>query len=73
MFYKKAVSKNFAMLTTQLLKETPTQVFSREYCKIFMNANFEKHLRRAASETLPINTKLFIKILLCKNRLLERF
>ena len=31
-----------------LLKETPTQVFSCEYCKIFKNTCFEQHLRMAA-------------------------
>ena len=30
-------------------KETPTQVFSREYCQIFKNISFEEHLRRADS------------------------
>ena len=29
-------------------KETPTQLFSCEYCKIFKNTYFEKHLRMAA-------------------------
>ena len=32
-----------------MLKETPTQVFSCEYCKIFKNIYFEEHLPRAAS------------------------
>ena len=31
-------------------KETPAQVFSSEYCKIFKNTYFEKHMRTAASE-----------------------
>ena len=39
----------------------------REYCEIFKNTYFEKHLRTAASETHLINNKLFIKILLRKN------
>ena len=32
-----------------LEKETPTQVFSSQYCKILKNAYFEEHLRTAAS------------------------
>ena len=32
-----------------LLKETPTQVLFCEYCKIFKNTYFEKHLRTTAS------------------------
>ena len=42
-------------------------MFSREYCKIFKDTYFEKHLRTAASETQLVNTKLVIKILFCKN------
>ena len=30
-------------------KETPTQVFSFEYCEIFKNTYFEEHLGIAAS------------------------
>ena len=30
-------------------KETPTQVFFGEYCEIFKNLYFEKHLRTTAS------------------------
>ena len=30
-------------------KETPTQVFSCEYCEISWNTYFEEHLRTAAS------------------------
>ena len=37
-----------------LLKETPTQVFSCEYCEIFMNTYFEEHLQTAASVLLII-------------------
>ena len=44
-----------------------------EYCEIFKNTYFEKYLRTATSESHLINTKLFIKILLCKNMLPERF
>ena len=31
-------------------KKNPTQMFSCEYCKIFKNTYFKKHLRTAASE-----------------------
>ena len=44
-----------------LLKETPTQVFSCEYCEIFKNIYFEEHLRMANSEkqnNLPNNKAL---------------
>ena len=36
----------------QLKKWTPAQVFSSEYCKIFKNAYFEKHLQTTASVNL---------------------
>ena len=36
------------MLET-LFKETPTQVFFREYCVTYKNTYFEEHLRTAAS------------------------
>ena len=32
-----------------LLKETPTKVFSSEYCEIFKNTYFEENLRTTAS------------------------
>ena len=32
-------------------KETPTQLFSWEYCKFFKNAYFGEHLWTAASKT----------------------
>ena len=31
------------------LKETPTQTLSSEYCKVFKNTYFERHLQTAAS------------------------
>ena len=34
-----------------LKKETPTQVFSSEYCKTFKNTFLEKHPRPAASDS----------------------
>ena len=54
-FYKKAVL-NFAIfsgktpvLESVFKKETPTQVFSCEYCKTFENTNFEEHLKDVRS------------------------
>ena len=38
-----------AFRPTTLLKWTPTQTFSCEYCEIFKNTYFEKHLWTAAS------------------------
>ena len=54
---KKCVLKNFAIFTGKQLfkdlqfyeKETLTQVFFCEYCKIFKNTYFEEHLRTVAS------------------------
>ena len=51
-------------MTATLLKKTSTQVFSCEYCEIFKGTYFEKHLRTAASETLLVNSKLFMKVLI---------
>ena len=43
------VLKNFAIFTGKHLqlyqKDTPTQVFSCEYCEIFKNTYLEEHLR----------------------------
>ena len=56
-FAKKAALKNFAIFTRNTsvgvpfsdpqfyYKETPTQVFSCEYCEIFKNTSFEKSLK----------------------------
>ena len=51
-------------MTATLLKKTSTQVFSCEYREIFKSTYFEKHLRTAASETLLVNSKLFMKVLI---------
>ena len=44
MFFKIAIFKNFAIFTGKVLRrclrETPTQVFSCEYCEIFNNSFF---------------------------------
>ena len=62
-FHKKVVLKNFALFTGKNLcwglfliklqlyqNQTPAQVFSCEYCKIFKNTYFEEHLLTAASD-----------------------
>ena len=59
-FIKKAVRKNFAIFTritcvgdpfgTRLLKETPIQMLSCDYCKISNNTCFKEHLGMTASE-----------------------
>ena len=46
---KKALLKNLAIFIGKLqacnfIKNTPTQVFSSEYCEIFKNTYFEEHL-----------------------------
>ena len=38
----------YSSLGTPLLKKTPTQVISCEYCEIFKNTYFEEHLCTAA-------------------------
>ena len=54
MFYQKTVFKkirNIYMKVTGLQlyqKETPTEMFSSEYCEILMNAYFKKPLLMAA-------------------------
>ena len=45
-----------------LLKKTPAQVFSCEYCKIFKNIYFEDHLQTAASASWSILYKEFVDI-----------
>ena len=56
-FMKKAFLKTFVIhrkvADLQLhLKETPTEVFSSEYCEIFKNTYFEESLLAATSEFL---------------------
>ena len=57
-FYKRSCSQKFAIFTGKHLcwslflireKETPTLVFSWEYCEIFKNTYFEEHLQMPAS------------------------
>ena len=35
-------------------KETPTQLFSGEYCEIFKNTYFEEHLQTVAFQALDL-------------------
>ena len=56
---KIALLKNFERFTGKHLpsglqvyyKETPTQVFSCEYCEIFQNSYFEEHMQTTASDS----------------------
>ena len=56
--YKKDILENFAKYTGKHLrgdlcnfikKEDPTQVFSCEFCDIFINTSFTEHLRMTTS------------------------
>ena len=49
LFFNKVTGLRFATL---LKKETLAQVFSCEFCEIFKNAFFAKHLRMTASDIL---------------------
>ena len=50
------------MSTSKLyLKETPTQVFSREFSELFKNTYFVEDLRTAGSET-PVRGSFFNKV-----------
>ena len=78
--FKKAVLKNFAIFTGKQLfwnpffqlyqKETPTEVFSCEYCEIFKNTYFEEHLLTADSEGMKLiyGTVSYLLYFLLKNR-----
>ena len=46
-----------------LSKETPTQAFSCEHCKVFKNTYFQKHLQTAASNSRYILHKKLSKII----------
>ena len=41
----------------RLLKKTPTQMFSSEYCEIFKNTYFEEYLLTAASDFFETATE----------------
>ena len=53
---KKGVLKDFCNIHRKVAElqpyqeETPTRMFSSEYCKIFKNTYFEEHLLKAASD-----------------------
>ena len=78
MFCTKNLLKNFAILIRKylcwslfltLLKETPAQVFSCEYCKIFKNSIFYRAPLLAPAKLFILNSKrnsLFVKSLVMK-------
>ena len=55
--YKKKLFLKISQYSQENNKETPTHVFSREYCKNFKNTYFKGHLQTAAS-TKTIFTSL---------------
>ena len=58
------------VLESLYYKETPTQVFFCEYCKMFKNTYFEKHLQMATSANwlLFLKNGLELEIILTKPR-----
>ena len=44
-------SQEITLRPATLLKKTPTQVFSSEYCEILKNTYLEKQLRTSPSES----------------------
>ena len=54
-----------------LLKETPTQIFSSEYCKLFKNTYFEEHLLTAAEQ--PRAAAFVLALLLSSDNLLTGY
>ena len=53
---KSLFNKVAGLRPVTLLKESPTQVFSCEHCKMFKNSYFEEHIRTAASNLIrPLN------------------
>ena len=55
-------NKVAAFWPATLLKETPTQVFSFEYCDIIKNTYFEEHLRTLVPEMMygEVNSSVFV-------------
>ena len=51
---KKLFYKTSLKHATLFKKETPTQMFSCEYCEIFKSTYFDEHLRTAASKEYKI-------------------
>ena len=49
------------LLLNFISKETPAQVFSREFCELFKNTYFVEDLRNSAFET-PLRGSLFNKV-----------
>ena len=48
------------LLLNSIKKESPTQVFSCEFCEFFKNTSFVEHILKAGSET-PVSGFLFHK------------
>ena len=69
-FMKKGVLKNFCNIHRKVAElqpyqeETPTRMFSSEYCKIFKNTYFEEHLLTTASDFLKQQQNSSQKLLL---------
>ena len=55
------------MLKSFFNKDTPTQLFSYEYCEIFKNIYFEEHLQMAASTVSDMTEALLVFNLLSAN------
>ena len=67
---KKGFLKNFCNIHMKVAElqpyqeETPTRMFSSEYCKIFKNTYFEEHLLTTASDFLKQQQNSSQKLLL---------
>ena len=65
LFYKAGVPKNFAEFTWKqlrsvtLIKKTPVQMLSCEFCKIFKSPFLTEHLRTTASGFFPFPQLFF--------------
>ena len=64
MFCKKSSSKFHIIHRKTRVLETPTRVFSCEYCKNFKNTYFEEHLRTTASVTKTLIVSLLSFVLI---------
>ena len=62
---KKLFYKTSLKHATLFKKETPTQIFSYEYCEIFKSTYFDEHLRTAASKEYKILSNKYLLSILC--------
>ena len=61
-FLRKTILKNISTTASNVIeKETPTQLFSCEFCELFKKTYFREHLRMAGSKT-PVRGVLFNKV-----------